>query len=151
VNPSEKKLIQAVLTPDPDFVDRALNIHAMGGGGHSGVTLKAGQRVRITPQGAWACGSRGEMVNSEGYPIDKFPHYYVNPAVTPRQIGTAQYGALLVRIGRDGPWQPVGKGLTIDVKESGSLQFDVNEGPDKAMRRDNKGALKVQVTTLPKI
>jgi hypothetical protein len=149
VVPKEGQVVQAVLTADPDFVDRTLRVQALVAGGHSGVTLKAGQRVRLSVEGQWGCGSRGELVGPEGYDIAKFPQYYVNPALTPRVTTDASYGALLVRVGATGVWQTVGKALTLKADVSGPLVFEINEAPERNLRRDNKGALQVRVQSVP--
>lgn len=148
VVPKEGQVLQAMLTTDPDFVDRTLRVQAAVTGGHSGVALKAGQRVRLSVEGQWACGSGGELVGPEGYAIDKFPNYYVNPKLTPRVTTDAPYGALLARVGT-GPWTVVGKEATLKAEVAGALVFEVNEAAERNLRRDNRGVLQVRVRSVP--
>ncbi len=143
--PREGQPVRAVLTSDPDYYDKTVRVQAAMAGRPSGISLKAGQRVRLTVSGQWACGSGGEMVGPEGYSVDKFPNYYINPKLSPRITTDAAYGALLVRIGT-GPWKPVGRTLVFQAPASGPLTFEINEAQGKRM--DNKGVLDVGIKSV---
>ncbi len=117
----------------------------------SGVRVQAGDRVLIRASGSWAIGSRGESVGPEGYPdTPAFIHYYAGDG-PPRQLDRANYGALLVRVGREptARMAAVGRELRVQAGSAGELMFDVNERPEREHREDNRGEIEVTIVPLP--
>ncbi len=77
-----------------------------------------------------------EMVGGEGYPNgDKFYFYYLSQKNGPRQARGIPYGALLMRIGRDGPIKKVGRGRRFTADAAGQLYFDINESAVRVNKR----------------
>jgi hypothetical protein len=90
------------------------------------------------------------MTGPQGYdPRDmRFSHYYLSGQGAPKQLESAPYGALLARIGTN-PIVAVGKSAGFVAGADGPLLFDINEAPEPALRRNNRGALKVKVLIQP--
>ncbi len=115
----------------------------------SELLLHIGDRLWIVPTGKWTIGRKGELCGPEGYPEGlRFNHYYVAGS-TLRQVDTAPYGALLVRVGPFGDPIAVTNTLCLTVPATGSLYLDVNEKEDKELRRDNRGLLNVKLILIP--
>jgi len=116
----------------------------------SGITVRRGDRVRLVVEGEWSCGARGEMTGPQGYdPRDlRFSHYYLQGLGAPKQLDSAPYGALLARIGTN-PIVAIGASRGFVADADGPLLFDVNEAPEPAHRRNNRGALKIKVVVTP--
>lgn len=147
---TNRQVIAVALRKDPAVAQRALGVPATRAWTVTGVKLAAGESLTITAEGTWSCGSRHEEVDGDGYPNDqRFFRYYMDAADGPRQTTDGNYGALIMRIGRDGPIHVVGKSLQMTVKEAGELLLDINESPASAARRDNAGALKVMISKGP--
>lgn len=138
------------LRPDPRYVDMTLRVSAATSWENTGIQVAQGSAIRLTAKGIWSCGTKGEKTDAAGYPNnDQFHHYYVSAARGPRQISTANYGALLMRIGADGDPMPVGRLKRLLAPNSGTLYFDINEAPGATHRKDNAGTLDVQVAIAP--
>ncbi|MCF7855583.1 MAG: hypothetical protein K9N51_12350, partial [Candidatus Pacebacteria bacterium] len=116
----------------------------------SRLALRKGDRLLVEAQGEWSCGRLGEMTGPEGYPqTRKYSHYYGQGTKELRQTMRANYGTLLMRVGKDGPLIPVSKRKAIKVDGDGELYFDINEIDDQKQRRDNQGALVVKIKKAP--
>jgi len=146
---SEDRLLTWTFEKDPGYADRTVTVSAATGWTASGIELRKGRFLLITASGTWHCGSKREEVDADGYPNDKrFFHYYLDPRASPRQLAGSPYGALLMRIGRDGPLRAVGRRLNTTADADGMLYFDINESARGSARRDNGGALTVRVQVL---
>jgi hypothetical protein len=117
----------------------------------SSIAVGIDDEVTINARGAWSTGDKQENVGPDGYPrASRFAHYYDRPEGAPVQLADAQYGALLVRIGSDGPILNAGVRLAFVADRPGELYFDTNEITDDWRRRDNTGELEVQVQVTPR-
>jgi hypothetical protein len=115
----------------------------------TGLLLHMGDRVWIVPSGQWTIGRKGELCGSEGYPdVPRFAHYYVAGS-TLRQVDTAPYGALLVRVGPSGDAIAVTNTVCVSASAMGALFLDVNEKADKDLRKDNRGIMNVKLVLIP--
>lgn len=116
----------------------------------TGITVKQGDRIRLSVEGEWGCGRQGEMTGPGGYDPGqtKYSHYYLDPRNSPKQLESAPYGALLARIGTN-RMANIGNLRGFIAGGDGPLLFDVNEAADPAARRDNRGSLKVKVVVQP--
>jgi len=148
---AEGLVVARRLEKDLRVVDKTLTVSAMSRGWQtSGVEVSHGDVLHIKATGEWNCASGKESVNGEGYPNNKdFYTYYINPKDSPRILAGAHYGALIMRIGRDGPAVKIGTGVKLEADRAGTVYFDVNEAPDTRLRRDNGGALSVRLLKVP--
>lgn len=141
----EGKRIAVQLVKDTRFKKRTFSVAARGIWQDSGITLDAGDMIQVEAAGTWDCGGRGEQIGPEGYANStKYFHYYVDPIAYPRQTTKANYGALLMRIGKEGTIIPVPEFMRARIKNGGRLYFDVNEATGSA-RKDNAGSLTVLI------
>lgn len=148
--PQEGGLLSLKLEPDPRYASGVITVSAKRTWQPSKFRVEKGDRIVIKATGKWRCGSGGEWVDAEGYPNDKqFFRYYLNPQMSPRQKPGANYGALLMRIGANGPVYAVGTKFTTTASEEGELYFDINEATDTKLRRDNDGTLSVEIKKAP--
>lgn len=142
----EGRTLNWTFRKDPYFLERTVQVSARTPWRPAGVTVQAGDRLSITASGTWSCGPGRERVDAEGYPNnEQFYRYYFDPVAHPRQTNRANYGALIMRIGDRGEMLPVGTRLTLTAETSGELYLDINESDDGRARRDNTGALTVQI------
>jgi hypothetical protein len=147
---TDERVVSVVMREDTSLVDKTIPVSARTSWQNSGVKVNEGDLVLVTATGTWACGSKREEVGPRGYPNDKrFFEYYLNPALSPRQLAGYNYGALLMRIGEDGKIQHVGEQLRVRADAAGALYFDINEADDGRARRDNTGAVNVRIRTAP--
>ncbi len=144
------RVIAVKLAPLKDAPGRTVTVNPQEIWANSGITVKRGDRIRLAVEGEWSCGARGEMTGPQGYdPRDlRFSHYYLDEQGSPKQLDSAPYGALLARIGTN-PIVAVGKSAGFIAGADGPLLFDINEKPEPALRRNNRGALKVNVLVQP--
>ena len=138
------------LRKNPNFEKKSITVPARSSWTSSQMTVQKGDRLRIVPSGEWSCGKKREKVGPRGYENNQqFFHYYLDPKASPRQMAGVNYGALLLRIGEDGKMVPVGMGMKLTVNTPGELFFGINEVDDSSERRDNAGALRVDVERVP--
>ncbi len=110
----------------------------------SRIRVNKGDRLTIASFGQWSCGEGRENTDGDGYPRQRFPQYYQAPHGDRRLIRNANYGALLMRIGEDGPVGVIGaRTLQMVAPADGELYFGINEAP--AHLRDNSGGLTLQI------
>ncbi|MCX7590117.1 MAG: PEGA domain-containing protein [Kiritimatiellae bacterium] len=148
--PQEGRVVSLKLDPDSRYVNTTIKVSAKRPWQTSRIKVDKGDRILIRATGKWCCGSGGEWVDAEGYPNDKqFFRYYLNPKMSPRQKAGANYGALLMRIGPDGPVFAVGTKFSTTAPVDGELFFDINEVTDTGTRRDNDGVLTVEIKKAP--
>ncbi len=107
------------------------------------IRVNKGDRLSIVVVGQWSCGEGRENTDALGYPQARFPQYYRAPHGDRRLLRTANYGALLMRIGDKGRVGAVGRSLRFVAPESGELYFGINEQP--RFLRDNSGSLNIQI------
>jgi len=145
----EGKRISVQLVKNPHFKERTISIAARGMWQNSGITLDAGDMLQVEAAGTWDCGGQGERIGPQGYPNStKYFRYYVDPIAHPRQSTKANYGALLMRIGKEGKIIPVSEFIRARIRKGGRLYFDVNEATGSA-RQDNSGSLTVLIQRGP--
>ena len=126
---------------------KVIVVMARAGWRFSGVSVKKGDFLKTSVSGLWNCGSRGEKTDAEGYPNDdRFRHYYRGAAAVKRQLESANYGALLIRIGEKGRLGAIGTKASMISPQDGILYFDVNEATDAQSRLDNNGSLTVHIS-----
>ncbi len=147
---ADGKSIGARLSPLKDMPGRTIKADPQRIWADTGVTVNKGDRIRLSVEGEWACGKQGEMTGPAGYDPSqlKFSHYYMNPRNGPKQVDSAPYGALLVRIGTN-KISHIGTTRGFITGNAGPLLFDINEEADPAWRRDNRGALQIKVIAAP--
>lgn len=144
------KEIKWRLEKDTRAADESVQVSARSRWQSTRVDVERGDKLYLKATGVWKCGSGGEMVDAEGYSNDKqFYKYYLNPRAGPRQLAGVSYGALIMRIGKDGPMQKVGKSAVITADRAGAVSLDINEDEDVRTRRDNGGTLTVRVRKVP--
>lgn len=116
------------------------------------IEVKRGDKIWVIPDGSWTIGERGETCDAGGYGDAKFLHYSVAKAPALRQMPSAPYGALLVRIGQGKLARPVliDKPVKFTANTAGFLFFDTNESVDSKARLNNRGFLNLKVIVLPK-
>ena len=146
---AEGKSIAYTLEKDPGMIDRTFKVSARTPWQNSGVTVKKGDLIMIQTTGTWNCGTNKEPVDAVGYTIAKYFFYYFKPENGPRQLTTENYGALLVKIGKDGLMRAVGKDYKATADADGNMLFDINETDDNKVRRDNGGTLTVHIQKVP--
>jgi hypothetical protein len=113
---------------------------------NSRVKVVKGEEFALSVKGRWACGGGGEFVDAAGYPNNrKFFKYYANAEKHPRQVTTANYGALLMRIGGNGKISKTDNSLRERATAAGYIYFDINESVLRSHRADNIGALTVNI------
>jgi hypothetical protein len=136
---------------DPRATRKSIKISSVTPWTATGVKIASGDLVIIDPGGSWSCGTKKEPCGPEGYnPQDKlFYHYYLSPESSPRQFPGANYGALLMKVGDGGAPRAVGKKMKFIAKEDGAIYCDINEATDNRLRRDNAGAMEVQILVVP--
>jgi len=143
------KRIAVRLVKNPAFKERTISVTARGLWQNSGITLDAGDTVQIEAAGMWDCGGRNQGIGPKGYPNSQdFFHYYIDPIAHPRLTSKANYGALLMRIGKEGKIIPVSEFLRARIKKGGRLYLGINEGEGSA-RQDNTGSLSVRIQKGP--
>ncbi|MCX7819592.1 MAG: PEGA domain-containing protein [Kiritimatiellae bacterium] len=144
------RTITVKLAPLKDLPGRTVTVDAQSVWTDSGIAVRRGDRVRLSIEGEWSCGARGEMTGPQGYdPRDlRFSHYYLAGSGAPKQLESAPYGALLVRIGTNSPMAVAGSRGFVASAE-GPLLFDINESTDPSHRRNNRGALKLKISVQP--
>lgn len=134
--------------PDPRIVRTSMVIAANATNWTGVVTVQPGARIAVDAQGSWSC--LDTPCGPEGYPNNEANYrVYMNPAEFPRQASTANYGALIWRIGPKGRASAFGRSLRLTAQEAGELQFDINMSPDPQRRAGNSGNLTVSVVVLP--
>lgn len=139
--------ISWVFQKDPTITTKVLSVAARSSWSSTGIEIKKGTQVTVLAEGTWKCGSKKEDCDPNGYPNDeRFYHYYLTEGASLRQVKTSNYGALLMKIGKDGAPAPVGKKLSLVAKKEGILFLDINEAADKDARQDNSGQLKVSIS-----
>jgi hypothetical protein len=143
--------INWVFQPDPRTLRKSFAVSATADRWVSeGVRVNKGDIVTVEAEGAWACGSGKEVCDANGYPNNKtFAVYYKDPDTHRRQMPDANYGALLMRIGADGPSVLAGTSLRYLAPDAGLLYFDINEGTGNRYRQDNAGTVVVRLTVAP--
>jgi hypothetical protein len=135
---------------DPAYVEKTVKVDAIRSWQTSGVEVKKGDSITLEVSGTWSCGSGKEKVGPEGYPNDeKYFKYYLDPKSSPRQVTEANYGALLMRIGKTGQVRAVSQNMKLKADADGAIFFDINEADDGKARRDNTGALNVKIIKVP--
>jgi len=82
------------------------------------VNVKKGDRINIAASGTVTYGAWAGSGGPDG--IDGYTSY--------NRIQGFRHGSLLVRIGDSGDWEAVGTSKSITAKNSGPLQFIVNDG-----------------------
>jgi hypothetical protein len=118
----------------------------------SNVLVKKSSRVTLEATGTWKCGSTVEECGPQGYPqTTKYSRYYSIPGAELRPLTKANYAALLVRIGQDGPPMVVGKKVSFVADRDGPLCFDINETLVVGSRKDNEGSMEVTVSIDPNL
>lgn len=138
--------------PDPAYVDKVIKVDALRSWQTSGVEVKKMDSITLEVSGSWSCGSGKEKVGPEGYPNDeKYFKYYLDPKSSPRQIAEANYGALLMRIGKTGQIRVIGQNTKLKADVDGVIFFDINEADDVKARRDNTGTLNVRIIKVPSL
>lgn len=144
------RVISIKLTPVKGLPVKSVTVDPQTIWTESGITVRRGDRIRLSVAGEWSCGTKGEMTGPQGYdPRDlRFSHYYLQASAAAKQHEMAPYGALLARIGTN-PIIAVGQSASFIAEAEGPLFFDINEAPDPALRRNNRGALKVSVIVTP--
>lgn len=147
---AEGRSIGARLVPLKDMPGRTVKVDPQRIWADTGVTVNKGDRIRLSVEGEWGCGKQGELTGPAGYDPSqlKFSHYYMNPRNGPKQIDSAPYGALLVRIGTN-KISHIGTLRGFIAGNAGPLLFDINEEADPAWRRDNRGVLQIKVIAGP--
>lgn len=95
------------------------------------ISIKKGSKIIITASGSVTYGAWAGSGGPDG--IDGYTNY--------NQIQGFRHGSLLVRIGDNGEWEAVGTSKSILAKNSGVLQFIVNDGDPS----NNSGAFIVDL------
>jgi hypothetical protein len=136
---------------DPRATRKVIKVSSVTPWTSTGIKIDKGDLVIIDASGTWSCGVKKETCGPEGYSprSQQFYHYYLSPESSPRQLPGADYGALLMKVGDSGAPRAVGKKLKLIAKEDGLVYFDINEVTDNRLRRDNAGAMEVQVLVAP--
>lgn len=147
---AEGRSITATLTPLKDIPSREIAVDPRRPWAPSNVKVAQGERIRLKVEGQWSCGKKGDMTDAGGYDPKntKNSQYYIDPKSAPKQLDTAPYGALLVRIGTN-KISAIGSARGFVAGSAGPLLFDINESPDPPQRRDNRGELIVTVEVYP--
>lgn len=137
-------------TPSKDLDWKEFEIEAGKGWKKTSVKVWEGQSFLVQAAGQWVCGARGDLCGPQGYVPTKQPHYY-RGSTQLKKYTQANYGALLMRIGEIGQTNYFGQHLLWkpDWEDQGSIYFDVNEADDRALRKGNRGRLKVRIAVLP--
>jgi hypothetical protein len=122
----------------------------------SKVKVEKGDKIWVVVSGKWTVGRQGEAVGPQGYPREEYPHYYSGEM---RKFSAANYGALLMKVGEDYYGAPadiedkravaVPGRVGVTATTWGELWFDVNEIESNDLRRDNRGALTLNVVVIP--
>lgn len=136
--------------PDPRIQRATFPLSADTASWHdTGISVNTGDYVSITAKGQWTCGSGKEACDASGYPNNQsFYRYYMDPASGPRLTASANYGALVMRIGQKGRIQAV-PSIRFSAAEPGSLFLSVNEAETTGARSDNSGSLMISVVVVP--
>ena len=146
----QDKTIYWSFQSDPRMVSKTFSVQAKGKWTSTGIKVAKGDQIIVEAEGKWACGSKKEDCGPDGYPnTHDFFHYYANPEASPRQVVTANYGALLMKIGETGSAVLVGKNAALIAQQEGVLFFDINETDYEVLRRDNSGAVIVKLKVAP--
>ena len=142
--------LERTLAPNQKTIDTTVEVRANRKWTRSNVSVKKGDQVILAASGRWHCGNRDDGIGPAGYPNNKqYFRYYVDSKKYPRQIAKARYGALLMRIGREGAIHRVGASLRFTAEEDGQLYFDINEDTAASFRRDNGGILSILIRKSP--
>ena len=98
----------------------------------TGVRIDQGDRVEIEAQGEWLY-TPGEFHGPAGHPIFPAPRFY--------PISSGAGGALIGRIGENGPRFVVGERVTMQAREHGILYLRINDD----ILSDNDGWVAVHI------
>ncbi len=144
-------IIRWNFAPDPRIQRANVTVAASAKSWQSaGVHVNEGDQIVLQPQGQWSCGSGKELCDASGYPNNQtFYRYYMDPAAHPRHTSTANYGALVARIGDSGRIVSAASARRFKAGESGHLLLDINESDTGMSRSDNSGSLIVNITVIP--
>ncbi len=147
---AEGRSMTVTLTPLKDIPSRELTVDPRRAWANTNVRVAQGERIHLKVEGQWSCGKKGDMTGPGGYDpkSPKNSQYYIDPKNAPKQLETAPYGALLVRIGTN-KISAIGAARGFVAGSAGLLMFDINESPDPPQRRDNRGKLIVTVEVHP--
>lgn len=147
---AEGRSISATLTPLKDIPSREITVDPRRAWANTNVKVAQGERIHLKVGGEWSCGKKGDMTDAGGYDPKKPKNsqYYIDPHNAPKQLDTAPYGALLVRIGTN-KISSIGSARGFVAGSAGVLMFDINESADPPHRRDNRGELIVTVEVHP--
>ena len=95
------------------------------------ITIKKGDKINISASGSITYGAWAGSGGPDG--IDGYTSY--------NRISGFRHGSLLVRIGDNGEWEAIGTSKSIIAKNSGVLQFIVNDGDPS----NNSGVFTVDI------
>jgi hypothetical protein len=145
------RTINWAFQPDPRTIRKSFAVSATADRWVSeGVRVAKGDVISVEADGNWSCGPGKELCDAEGYPNSSaFVAYYKDPDTYRRQMPDARYGALLMRVGVDGPPMLVGKALRVAAPAAGLLYFDINEGTGNRFRQDNAGTVVLRLLVAP--
>lgn len=147
---SNGQTIRWNFAPDPRIQRATFPVSASAASWHdTGIMVDTGDNIGITAKGQWACGSGKETCDASGYPNNQsFYRYYMDATSGPRLTASANYGALVMRIGEKGRIQPV-PSTRFSAAEPGRLFLSVNEAEATGLRSDNSGSLMVSLVVVP--
>lgn len=142
--PSANAVIHANMTPREDMPWKRSDFKPQAGWVGSGLILQPGDTLFIKAEGRWQIGARRDYAGPDGYPKDKFPHYY-DPADDRRLTTEAPYGALLMRIGPYGSTNHYASQVMWRAPPFvAEVYLNVNEVEDPKDRRDNQGKINLR-------
>lgn len=147
---SNGQTIRWNFAPDPRIQRATFPASANATSWHdTGITINAGDSVGISANGQWTCGAGKEPCDASGYPNNQsFYRYYMDSTSAPRLTASANYGALVMRIGEKGRIQPV-PSMRFSAVDSGKLFLSINEAQTDNLRSDNTGTLMVSAVVIP--
>lgn len=141
--------LKAVLQKDDSIKSYKKNISAAAASWTSSeVKIKTGDQVMIEVEGVWCCTkSTKDKCGPEGIPNTTENYkYYSDSANDQRQLNTAPYGALLMKLSSkdDNIVTSVSGSKKFTATKDAEIFFDINEREGKP-RKGNKGSLKITI------
>lgn len=106
------------------------------------MSLKAGDIVTVRASGSWTCPRQTTPYGPKGRAVRNYSRAY------PPQIATANYGALLMKVGSRGLPQAVGHRLVFTNSVPGIMAFDINLKQDLKARQLSSGRMTVDIRVI---
>ena len=114
----------------------------------SKVSVNKNDKILIQTKGKWTAGKDQEQTDYKGYPNNNtYFKYYIEDKYSPSITKDANYGAMIVKIGKKGKPFAVTTKKSIIANQSGILYFTINELDPN--RTDNTGNIYIKTHISP--